>query len=126
MLRNTFISFICGWLVWFWIDKPSRGLEPFLQADDSLLVNFQRAFDLAKSGYIAQSYVYIWYAHYLLLSLIFGILAAYLYGFISDYFAHRRRKISFTSILQKRQNIKENSRGKNSDLSLGTKTDQSE
>jgi hypothetical protein len=46
MLRNTFIAFISGWIIWFWINKPRTGLEQFLQAHDSMLVNIQRAFDL--------------------------------------------------------------------------------
>ena len=48
MLRNAFISFISGWLIWFSIDKPAGGLDQFLQIDDSMLINFQRAFDLLQ------------------------------------------------------------------------------
>ena len=108
MLRNSFIAFITGWVLWFWIDKPRSGLDQFLQTDDSMLMNFQRAFDLLKSGYLAQSYIYIWNAHYIVLSLIFGILFGVLYGFISDYIRHKRmRGILFPSSLIKQKKTDE-------------------
>ncbi|MCW8929358.1 MAG: hypothetical protein OQL19_03855 [Gammaproteobacteria bacterium] len=92
MLRNTFIAFICGWVVWFLIEKPSTGLERFLQTGDGFLVNFQHAFDLLKSGYFVQSYVFIWNAHYIILSIIFGMLMSIIYGVLSNYLARRRRR----------------------------------
>ena len=92
MLRNAFIVFITGWISWFWIDKPHTGLDRFLQTDDSLLVNFQRAFELLKSGFIEQSFVFIWNAHYVLLSLIGGVMVSLMSGFISDYLARKRMK----------------------------------
>lgn len=95
MLRNAFIVFIGGWIIWFWIDKPRTGLDRFLQADDSMLVNFQRAFELLKSGYLAQSFIYIWNAHYLVLSLIGGASLTLLYNFISGYLARKRMSSRF-------------------------------
>ena len=103
MLRNTFIAFISGWIIWFWINKPRTGLEQFLQADDSMLVNFQRSFDLLKSGYIAQSYIYIWNAHYIILSLIFGIIMSALYEFISTYLMRKRVRKSLSIPASKKQ-----------------------
>ncbi len=106
MLRNSFIAFICGWVIWFWIDKPRTGLQQFLQTDDSMLVNFQRSFDLLKSGYFAQSYIYIWNAHYIVLSVIFGTILSALYGFISDYLRRKRVRNSFiipSSMKQKQE-----------------------
>ncbi len=107
MLRHSFIAFIAGWFVWFWIDKPRTGLEQFLQTDDSMLVNFQHSFDLLKSGYLAQSYVFIWNAHYLILSLIFGMTLSLLYSSISAYLIRKRtRHFLFPSSLknQKKKN----------------------
>lgn len=96
MLHNSLITFIFGWIIWFWIDKPRSGLERFLQADDSMLVNFQRFFDLLKSGYIAQSYIYIWNTHYLVLSLIGGVLMSVLYNLFSTYLMRRRVRHSLS------------------------------
>lgn len=95
MLRNSFIIFISGWVLWFWIDKPRTGLQQFLRTDDSMLVNFQRSFDLLKSGYFAQSYIYIWNAHYIVLSVIFGTILSVFYGFISAYLRRKRVRNSF-------------------------------
>ena len=95
MLRNSFIVFISGWIIWFWIEKPRTGLDQFLRTDDNMLVNFQRFFDLLKSGYFVQSYIYIWNAHYIILSLIIGVLISMLYGFISDYLRRKRTKSFF-------------------------------
>jgi len=101
MIRNAFIAFICGWLIWFSIDKPPGGLDQFLQIDDSMLINFQRAFDLAKAGYIAPSFVYIWYAHFIVLSLISGVILGYFYDAVTAYWSRRRRRTEFTSLIPK-------------------------
>ena len=103
MLRNSFIVFISGWTIWFWIDKPRTGLDQFLRTDDSILVNFQRFFDLIKSGYFVQSYIYIWNAHYIILSLITGVLISMLFGFISDYLRRKRTKSFFKPLLSIKQ-----------------------
>lgn len=92
MLRNSFIAFLSGWMIWFWIDKPENGLQQFLKADDSMLVNFQRAFDLLKSGYLAQSYIYIWNAHYIVLAIIFGAMLSFFLDFTSEYLRRKRLK----------------------------------
>lgn len=95
MLRNAFIVFIGGWIIWFWMDKPRSGLDRFLQADNSMLVNFQRAFDMLKSGYPDQSFIYIWNAHYLVLSLFGGIMLTLLFSFISTQLARKRMRSRF-------------------------------
>ncbi len=101
MLRNTFIIFLGGWFLWFWIDKPATGLESFLQNDGSLLSNFQYAFDLAKAGYFSQSYIFLWYAHYLVLSFIIGIISAYTYAAMRRHIVQRRRKKDYAAMLKK-------------------------
>ena len=107
MLRNSFIVFICGWIIWFWIEKPAAGFDLFLQTDDNILINFQRFFDLFKSGYLVQSYIYIWYAHYLVISLIVGIIMSLLYGFVSDYLSRRQTRKRFIqpSTIEKKDDI---------------------
>ena len=95
MLRSAFFVFLLGWMAWFWIDKPPPGQMQLPPVSDSLTENFQVAFDLLKAGYLDVSFVYIWDAHYLLLSLLGGALAAVTYGVISDYLSRRwmRRNI---------------------------------
>jgi len=100
MLRNSFIIFLGGWFLWFWIDKPSSGLEAFLQYDASLLSNFQYAFDLAKAGYITQSYLFLWNAHYLVLSFIMSLIFTYIYTAIHRHIAMRRRKKVYAAIVK--------------------------
>lgn len=95
MLRSTFFVFLLGWVTWFWIDKPPPGKLRLPPTSDSLVENFQTAFDLLKSGYLDVAFVYIWNAHYLLLSLLGGALVAVGYGMISDYFARRRMRRNF-------------------------------
>jgi hypothetical protein len=90
MLRSSVLVFIAGWIVWFWIDKPRAGPYRLPPASDSLLENFQRAFDILKAGQLELAYVYIWNAHYLVLSLIGGVLLAMIYRSISNQFSRRR------------------------------------
>jgi hypothetical protein len=66
MLRNAFIVFLLGWVTWFWIDKPPPEQQHLPEVSDSLVENFQVAFDMVKAGYPKVAFVYIWNAHYLL------------------------------------------------------------
>ena len=59
---------------------------------DSMVENFQRAFDILKEGYLDLAFVYIWNAHYLLLSLLGGAVIAVVYGSVSDHFSRRRMR----------------------------------
>ena len=59
---------------------------------DSMVENFQRAFDILKTGYLDMAFVYIWNAHYLLLSLLGGAVIAVVYGSVSDHFSRRRMR----------------------------------
>ena len=59
---------------------------------DSLVENFQVAFDILKVGYPEVAYVYIWNAHYLLLSLVGGVLLAVIIGAVSDALGRRRMR----------------------------------
>jgi len=103
MLRSSFIVFLSGWVVWFWMDKPAPGQLQLPPVSDSLTENFQVAFDLLKSGYPEVSFVYIWNAHYLLLSLLGGVLVAVFYGTLSDYLSRRRMRRNFMPPARKKQ-----------------------
>ena len=90
MLRSSLFVFIAGWVTWFWIDKPRAGPFKLPPPDDSLVENFQRAFDILKAGHLDMAFAYIWNAHYLLLSLLGGAVIAVAYGSVSDYYSRRR------------------------------------
>lgn len=75
MLRGAIIVFICSWLVWFWIDKSPAALGPLpWPAQGEVLQNFQVAMDLVKETRFKAAFVYLWKAHFILLSLGFGLL----------------------------------------------------
>ena len=80
-MKGIFLVFISGWLAWFWIDKPPPGQFGLPPASDSLVENFQRSINLLKAGYPDMAYLYIWHAHYLILSMVFGILIAIAFPF---------------------------------------------
>jgi len=107
MLRSAFIVFLLGWVLWFWIDKPSPEQMRLPELSDSLVENFQVAFDMLKAGYPQVSFVYIWNAHYLLLSLLGGALAAVSYGVLSDYLSRRRMRRNFMPPPRKKQDSDE-------------------
>jgi len=92
MLRSAFFVFLLGWVLWFWIDKPPPGQMQLPEVSDSLVENFQVAFDILKAGYPNVSFVYIWNAHYLLLSILGGALLAVSTGLFSDVLARRRMR----------------------------------
>jgi hypothetical protein len=92
MLRNSFIIFLLGWVAWFWIDKPPPEQMRLPEVSDSLVENFQVAFDMLKSGYPNVAFVYIWNAHYLLLSILGGVLLSVAVGAVSDALARRRMR----------------------------------
>jgi hypothetical protein len=95
MLRSSFLVFIAGWIAWFWIDKPDTHQFRMPEPGDSILGNFQTAFDMLKAGYFDMSFVYIWNAHYLLLSLLGGALLAVTYSGLGDYLGRRRMRRHF-------------------------------
>jgi len=92
MLRNAFIVFLLGWTLWFWIEKPPPEQQRLPEVSDSLVENFQVAFNILKAGYPKVAYVYIWNAHYLLLSALGGLLLALIIGVLSDALGRRRMR----------------------------------
>ena len=95
MLRSTFLVFVAGWITWFWIDKPDARQFRMPAAGDSMLDNFQTAFDMLKAGYADMSFLYLWNAHYLALSLLGGALLSVVYGAIADHLGRRRMRRHF-------------------------------
>ena len=92
MLRSTFLVFIAGWITWFWIDKPRAGPFRLPPTGDSPAENFQRAFDILKAGYPKLAFVYIWDAHYLILSLLGGAVLAMTYHAFTGHLSRRRMR----------------------------------
>jgi hypothetical protein len=87
-----FLVFICGWVLWFWIDKPAAGQFGMPPPGDSTLDNFQRSIYLLKAGHPDMAYLYVWHAHYLILSVVFGILLAAAFRMIADHLARKSRR----------------------------------
>jgi hypothetical protein len=90
VIRNTFIVFLLGWVTWFWIDKPPLQQQRLPAVSDSVVENFQVAFNMLKAGFPEVAFVYIWDAHYLLLSLLGGALLAVASGAVSNALSRRR------------------------------------
>jgi len=105
MLRSSFLVFITGWIVWFWIDKPDTRQFRVPEAGDSMLGDFQTAFDMLKAGYADMSFVYLWSAHYLVLSLLGGALLAVAYGAVADYLGRRRMRRHFLPPVRKQPRV---------------------
>jgi hypothetical protein len=97
MLRSSFVVFIAGWIIWFWIDKPRAGPLRLPPAGDSPVENFQRAFDILKAGNPKLAFVYIWDAHYLILSLLGGAVLAMAYHALSGRLSRRRWRSRLTA-----------------------------
>ena len=95
MLRSTFLVFIAGWFAWFWIDKPDPRQFRMPGTADGMLENFQTAFDMLKAGYVDLAFVYLWEAHYLVLSVLGGALLAVLTGILADHLGRRRMRKHF-------------------------------
>lgn len=75
MLRGALVAFVLGWVSWFWIDKNPATLGPLpMPTDGAYLQNFQVGVDLVKQGRYRAAFVYIWKAHFIVLSLGIGLL----------------------------------------------------
>ena len=84
--------FIIGWVLWFVIDKQPASLGAIVPGESgNLLDNFQLAFDILKAGYLKASYVFIWREHYVVLSLIAGLMSSTIFQIVSN--TLRRRKL---------------------------------
>ena len=92
MLNHSIFIFITGWVLWFFIDKHPASLGVVVPGESGkLLDNFQLAFDMMKAGYLKASYVFIWKAHYIVLTLIAGLMTSVISQAVSNVL--RRRKL---------------------------------
>lgn len=92
MLRASFLVFLAGWLAWFWIDKPDPQRLRLPPSGESLVNDFQQGFDMLRAGYWDVAFVYLWDAHYLILSLLGGALLAVAFGSVADLLGRRRMR----------------------------------
>ncbi len=84
--------FVLGWVLWFLIDKHPASLGVVIPGElDTLLNNFQLAFDMLKAGYLKASFVFIWKAHYLVIAIIAGLLSSIIFQGVANML--RRRKL---------------------------------
>jgi len=91
MLRGIIIAFIAGWAAWFWIDKSPHALGPLPPPlQEQFSANFQIAVDLVKAQRYKAAFVYVWKAHYLVLSVAAGLLLSMIGGAMSRLLGRRR------------------------------------
>lgn len=75
MFNFSIIIFVIGWILWFVIDKHPASLGVIVPEElDTLLANFQLAFDMFTAGYLRAAFVFIWKAHYIVISIITALL----------------------------------------------------
>ncbi len=90
MFNFSIIVFVIGWVLWFFIDKHPASLGLIVPGElDTMLANFQLAFDLLSAGYLRAAFVFIWKAHYLVLSIITALLISALREAISNVLRRR-------------------------------------
>lgn len=90
MFNFSIIIFVIGWVLWFFVDKHPASLGVNVPAElDTMLANFQLAFDMLTAGYLRASYVFIWKAHYIVLSIIAALLISALHQATSSVLRRR-------------------------------------
>ena len=90
MFNFSVIVFVIGWILWFLIDKHPASLGVIVPGElDTLLDNFQLAFDMLTAGFLRASYVFIWKAHYIVLSIITALLLSAVHGWVSNVLRRR-------------------------------------
>ena len=60
-----------------------------------MIENFQTAFNMLKGGYPEASFLFIWNAHYLMLSLLGGLMLLFLLQSISGFLRRRRMRKAY-------------------------------
>ena len=90
MFNFSVIIFVIGWVLWFFIDKHPASLGVVVPEElDTVLGNFQLAFDILSAGYLRASFVFLWKAHYIVFSVITALLLSALHGGISNFLRRR-------------------------------------
>ncbi len=91
MFNTSIIVFIGGWALWFFIDKRPSSLGIVVPDElDTMLDNFQLAFDILSAGFLRAAYVFIWKAHYIVVSIITALLISAIYTSVSGMIRRRR------------------------------------
>jgi len=91
VFNHTIFMFIAGWALWFSIDKHPISLGVMPPAElDSMIGNFQLAFDMMSDGFIKASYVFIWKEHFIVASIIAGLLSSAIFQSTSNILRRRR------------------------------------
>ena len=91
MLRGTVLAFISGWILWFWLDKNPITLGPLpLSIDGDFLHNFQATIDLLKQGRVQAAFIFVWKAHFIVLSIVTGVAIGMVFTSISQAMSRNR------------------------------------
>ena len=90
MFRGVIFVFLLGWAIYFWLDKPPALMESMPRQQDELITDFQIAFDILKQGHLHPAFIFIWRSHYILLSLLGGLLVSLGWQSISAALSRRR------------------------------------
>lgn len=100
MFNISIIIFIAGWALWFFIDKHPFSLGARVPEEmDAMLDNFQVAFDMLAAGFIRAAYVFIWKAHYIIITIVVALLVSAIYGGVTNVMRRRAlRKVMYSNI----------------------------
>jgi len=90
MFRGVILVFLLGWALWFWLDKSPALMDALPRRQDDLISNFQIAFNILKEGHLNPAFIFIWRSHYILLSLLGGLLVSMGWQGISGALSRRR------------------------------------
>jgi hypothetical protein len=90
MFRGVILVFLLGWVIWFWLDKSPVMMESLPRPQDDVLANFQIAFNILKEGHLHPAFIFIWRSHYILLSLLGGLLVSMGWQSIAAALSRRR------------------------------------
>ncbi|MGB5537697.1 MAG: hypothetical protein WBN08_17555 [Thiogranum sp.] len=90
MFRGVIFVFLLGWAIWFWLDKSPALMDSLPRQQDDLISNFQIAFNILKQGHFHPAFIFIWRSHYILLSLLGGLLVSMGWQSISSVLSRRR------------------------------------
>lgn len=95
MFNFSIFIFVAGWALWFLIDKHPMSLGVIVPGElEGVLDNFQLAFDMLAAGYVRASFVFIWKAHYIYLSVITALLLSAMHAGLSNVLRrHHLRKL---------------------------------
>lgn len=101
-MRAFILIFLAGWGFWFWLDKtgPAYLHAAGIEAGDDSTRDFQIGFDLLKAGEPGAAFAFLWYHHYVVMTVLIAILA----GFALPQLRRTTRRVlrGLTNIVRKR------------------------